>query len=324
MKYVNFPSQEIHRLSFYLSTEEYLATHFPEDEYFFMWQTRPTVIFGRNQLIENEVNLEYVKANHIEFYRRKSGGGCVYSDNKNIMFSFITTTFNKDFVFDKYLSRVVSGLKQLGIEAYFSGRNDIMLDGRKISGNAFYRVGNRSVVHGTMMYDVDVEAMVKSITPNNEKLISKGVDSVRQRVTNLKDHFDLDLETFKSKMKQYLSDEQITLSHEDMIQIAHIEEEYLKDEFIYGKNPNYTLIRKGRTNAGGLEISIELKNNIIKKINILGDFFLLSDLDSFLERFKNVQFDYQDIEPIFTEEDVQNTIYGLSKKDLLDLLFEVE
>lgn len=324
MKYVNFPSNEIRRLSFYLSTEEYLATHFPEDEYFFMWQTRPTVIFGRNQLIENEVNLEYVRANNIEYYRRKSGGGCVYSDNKNIMFSFITTTFNKDFVFDKYLGRVVDGLKKLGIDAYFSGRNDIMLDGRKISGNAFYRVGNRSVVHGTMMYDVDVEAMVKSITPNNEKLISKGVDSVRQRVTNLKDHFELDLESFKSEMKKFLSDDQISLTNEDMKKISQIEEEYLKVDFIYGKNPNYTLIRKGRTSAGGLEISLELKNNVIKKMNILGDFFLLSDLDGFLMKFKNVTFEYDQIDAILSEEDVQNTIYGLSKKDFLDLLFELE
>ncbi len=324
MKYVNYPEQDQKRLSFYLATEEYLALNYPEDEYFFMWQTRPTVIFGRNQLIENEVNLEYVKSNNIEFYRRKSGGGCVYSDNNNIMFSFITTTFNKDFVFDKYLSRIVSGLKTLKINAYFSGRNDILLNEQKISGNAFYRVGNRSVVHGTMMYDVDVSSMVKSITPNNEKLISKGIDSVRSRVTNLKDHFDLDLDTFKQKMKSYLSDEEITLSLEDMDKIRLIEKEYLDEDFIYGKNPNYSLIKKKRTNAGQLEVTIELKNNIIKKMNILGDYFLLNDVDFLINKFKNQPFDKEILSNLMTEKDVSDTIYNLSKYELLELLFEVK
>ena len=115
MIYVNYPFKETQRLSFYLATEEYLAKNYPEAEYFFMWQVNPTVIFGRNQLIENEVNLDYVKRNHIEFYRRKSGGGCVYSDPSNIMFSFITPTFNKDFVFQNYLEKVVKLLQELGL-----------------------------------------------------------------------------------------------------------------------------------------------------------------------------------------------------------------
>ncbi|MFA7076240.1 MAG: hypothetical protein WC152_06175, partial [Candidatus Izemoplasmatales bacterium] len=88
MKYIAYPFTETKRLSFYLATEEYLARKFPDGEYFFMWQVKPTVIFGRNQLIDNEVNLKYVRDNNIEFYRRKSGGGCVYADFSNIMFSF--------------------------------------------------------------------------------------------------------------------------------------------------------------------------------------------------------------------------------------------
>lgn len=322
MKYVNYPDNQTRRLSFYLATEEYLALHYPDDEYFFMWQVKPTVIFGRNQLIENEVNLDYVKSNHIEYYRRKSGGGCVYSDPSNIMFSFVTPTFAKDFVFHEYLSRVVKALQSVGIDAYVSGRNDIMLKGQKISGNAFYRVANKSVVHGTMLYNTDLSVMVKAITPNNEKLISKGIESVRQRVTNLKDHFDMDIDTFKRRMKEELSDADLTLTPEDLDGIAEIEKTYLNPDFIYGKNPKYALIRKGRAEAGTLEFSIELKNNIVKKINLLGDYFLLSDLDELLNKFLNVAFTRADFERALADFDPSQIVFQLNQKQMLDLLFQ--
>ena len=269
MIYVNYPFKEMQRLSFYLATEEFLARNYPAEEYFFMWQVKPTVIFGRNQLIENEVNLDYVKNNHIEFYRRKSGGGCVYSDPENVMFSFITPHFNKDFVFDTYLERVVKELKALGLNAYFSGRNDILIDGQKVSGNAFYRVNNRSIVHGTMLYNTDLEVMVRSITPDNEKLVSKGIDSVRSRVTNIRDHLDITLEEFKAHFRKNLCDSQITLKEADITSIREIEKTYLKEDFIYGKNPNYTLKKKGRAQAGMIEVTLELKNNLVKNIQIL-------------------------------------------------------
>ena len=266
MKYVNYPNPKTERLTFYLATEEYLAKQYPEDEYFFMWQVNPTVIFGRNQLIENEVNLDYVKRNNINYFRRKSGGGCVYSDPSNIMFSFITPSFNKDFVFDKYLDKVVKLLNELNLNAVFSGRNDILIDGMKVSGNAFYRVNNRSVVHGTMLYNTDLSVMVKAITPDNEKLISKGIDSVRSRVTNIVDHIDIDIEDFKNHFKRNLCDEHITLSEEDLEGIRAIEETYLKPEFIYGKTPNYTIKKTAKTEAGMIEITLELKNNLVKNI----------------------------------------------------------
>jgi len=322
MKYVNYPFDDAKRLSFYLATEEFLALKYPDDEYFFMWQVQPTVIFGRNQLIENEVNLDYVKQNNIQFYRRKSGGGCVYADFSNIMFSFITPTFNKDFLFDKYLSKVVDALNHYQLGAHFSGRNDILLGEHKVSGNAFYRVGNKSIVHGTMLFDTDLSVMVKAITPDNEKLISKGIDSVRKRVTNLKEHFDVDIDTFKKNMKEWLSDSEITLTDKDVNEIEQIEKSYLNPDFIYGKNPNYALIRKGRTTAGTLEISMELKNNIIKKINILGDYFLIEDIDILLEEFKNIPFTKSAIEAILSKVSVGDYIYNLTKDELLEILFQ--
>ncbi len=322
MIYVNYPDLEIRRLSFYLATEEYMALHYPENEYFFMWQVNPTVIFGRNQLIENEVNLEYVKSHNIQYYRRKSGGGCVYADFSNIMFSFITPTFQKDFVFETYLNRIVSSLNSLGLDTHFSGRNDILIGEQKISGNAFYRIGNRSCVHGTMLFDTDLSVMVKAITPDNEKLISKGIDSVRKRVTNLKDHFDLDIETFKIEMKKRLCDSEITLTKQDLIGIAKIETTYLDPSFIYGKNPGYTLIKKGRLTVGQMEVRLELKNDIIKKMNMLGDYFLVGDTDILLDQFINIEFSRPAFSTVLKKINLKEFVYNLDESEFLDLLFE--
>ncbi|MDZ4195859.1 MAG: lipoate--protein ligase, partial [Candidatus Izemoplasmatales bacterium] len=296
--------------------------HYPKDEYFFMWQVQPTVIFGRNQLIENEVNLEFVKENKIQYYRRKSGGGCVFADFSNIMFSFVTPHFNKDFVFDSYLTRVVNILKGLGLNAEFSGRNDILVDGLKVSGNAFYQVNNRSVVHGTMLFDTDMSLLIRSITPSNEKLISKGIDSVRKRVTNLKEHLSIDIEEFKQVMKNQIADDQITLTSHDMEEIAKIEETYLKEEFIYGKNPKYTVIKKGRTEAGTIEIAFELKNNVVKNVNILGDYFVLGDIEIPLRHLEGIQATLSSFQNALKEVEMKDYIMNFTTLDFLQIIFD--
>ncbi|MFA7075139.1 MAG: lipoate protein ligase C-terminal domain-containing protein, partial [Candidatus Izemoplasmatales bacterium] len=279
------------------------------------------VIFGRNQLIDNEVNLKYVRDNNIEFYRRKSGGGCVYADFSNIMFSFITPNFNKDFVFSTYLNKVANLLKELGLNAYVSGRNDILVDGLKVSGNAFYQVNSRSIVHGTMLYNTDLSVMVKAITPDNEKLISKGIDSVRKRVTNIKEHIKITIDDFKKYIRENLCDEEILLTYLDIEAIEKIEKTYLKDDFIYGKNPNYTIKKKKKTEAGIIEISLELKNNIVKKMNMLGDYFLIGDEDEFLKNFKNVAYTKEEFSKVLNVININNYVYNLSKEDFLQILF---
>jgi lipoate-protein ligase A len=321
MKYVNYPFSGIKRLSFYLSTEEYLALHFPPEEYFFMWQVEPSVIFGRNQLIENEVNLDYVRESGIRMYRRKSGGGCVYADFSNIMFSFITPDFNKEFVFDKYLGKVVDVLKGLGLDAVFSGRNDILIGGLKVSGNAFYKVVDKAVVHGTMLFDTDLSVMVKAITPSNEKLISKGIDSVRKRVTNLSEHLSISIEDFKRVMKNKLSDGEMTLSEADVAGIEEIEKTYLTDDFIFGKNPRFTVIRKGYVKAGYMEIYFELKNDIVKKCNIQGDFFMIGELEPFLNRLSGIRFTREAFATALENMDLPSVIMKLDLSDFLNIIF---
>ncbi|MDD4987750.1 MAG: lipoate--protein ligase [Candidatus Izemoplasmatales bacterium] len=321
MRYVSYPFSEIKRLSFYLATEEFLALHYPPEDYFFMWQVQPTVIFGRNQLIENEVNLDYVRANGIEYYRRKSGGGCVYADFSNIMFSYITASFHKDFVFSSYLSRIVDMLNSLGLHAEASGRNDILVDGLKVSGNAFYRVNDRSIVHGTMLFDTDLEIMVRAITPDNEKLVSKGIASVRNRVMNLKGHIQMNMEQFKEYVRSHLTESAIVLTDSDIQAIETIEKTYLDPDFIYGKNPHYTILRKKHVSAGLLEVSLVLKNNIVKQISLLGDYFVIADPDIFLKKLIQVPFTKADFTHALVGLDLSEYVYNLTLNDFLEIIF---
>ena len=259
--------------------EEYVARHMKSDDYFFMWQVTPTVIFGRNQLIQSEVNLEYCRTHNINTFRRKSGGGCVYADKSNIMFSYITHNENVNLTFSKYIGMVVEMLRKLGVPATASGRNDIMIGDRKVSGNAFYHIPGRSIVHGTMLYDTNMQNMVGAITPSDEKLVSKGINSVRQHITLLKDHIEMDIEEFKTFVKNDLCSREVVLDEAAMDEISRIEEEYLTDDFIYGNNPRYNIQRQGRIEGvGDFVVNIEMKNDVIKDVDIKGDYFLVGDI----------------------------------------------
>ena len=324
MKYIELPETKVRRLSFYLAMEEFVARYLNEAECFFMWQVNPTVIFGRNQLIENEVNLDYCRANQIETYRRKSGGGCVYADRSNIMFSYITQDINVRFTFDKYLRMVAHVLRKLGVNAEASGRNDIHIDGKKVSGNAFYHLPGKSIVHGTMLFNTDMENLVRSITPSNEKLISKGVESVRQHVTNLSEYLSIDIEEFKSFVRQQMCDEAIRLTPEQVLTIEEIEKEYVSDEFIYGNNPRYTLIKKEHTpSAGELELRIELKNRMIKNLNVMGDYFLVGDLDKeLIARLQNVPYEETAVRQALEGVRIEDIIMHLTVDEFVKALFK--
>ena len=186
MKNVLLPIRDIRRLSFYLAMEEFVAERI-DGEAFFIWQSEPTVIIGRNQDLEAEVNLEYCRDHDVRVVRRKSGGGCVYSDDGNIMISYISQRGDVSEVFDRYLSALTQCLSEMGLEACRSERNDVLVGGFKVSGNAFHQLPDRSIVHGTLLYDTDMEALEEAIRPPVEKLERHGVASVRQRVRNISD-----------------------------------------------------------------------------------------------------------------------------------------
>ena len=218
--------------------EEYVASTLTDDECddcFFLWQVEPTVIFGRHQVIENEVNLEYCKANGIQTYRRKSGGGCVYADRNNVMLSYITRNDNVEKTFSKYLALVAEALQSiLGISAVATSNNDLLIEGAKVSGNAIYHTDGKIIAHGTLLYDTVMKNMISAITPSREKLQKHGVESVRQRITLLKEHTDMPLEEIKARLIDYVCSDQITLNEEDVEKIKQIEKTYLDPDFIKG------------------------------------------------------------------------------------------
>lgn len=324
MKYVALPNDVQHRLPFYLAMEEYVARHLAADDYFFMWQVEPTVIFGRNQLIDTEVDVEYCRANSIQMYRRKSGGGCVYADRDNLMLSYVTPASNVNLTFNRYMLMVEHLLQKLGIDAKTTGRNDILVEGKKVSGNAFYHLPGRSIVHGTMLYDTDLEKMVRSTTPSDAKLKSKGVESVRQHVTTLNKYLDITIDEFKNFVRANLCDGEVVLDDCAVEAIKEIEQGYLTDEFIYGRNPAYTSVVKKRIEGvGEFEARMELRDGVLRKINLAGDFFLVGDLDgSLLAPLSGVSFTPEAVAERLADIEVGNIIMNLSKQQFINFLFE--
>ena len=236
---VHIFSPENKRLVWYLAMEEYLAQHVADKDIF----------FGRHQVMEDEVNIPFCREHGVQMYRRKSGGGCVYADRGNLMLSYITPDTHSEAVFQRYLDIMSNALRDLGFPAVKSEHNDILIDGRKVSGNACYALPTGTIVHGTLLYNVDFGALQQAITPSKEKLAKHGVQSVRQRVGNLVDlrneisdfaeHTNAvamqSIENIAAYFGNTLCDQSRDLTSEEMAAIDAIEQTYLNPAFIEGK-----------------------------------------------------------------------------------------
>lgn len=234
MVYINLPETHTNRrLSFYLAMEEYIARHVAVDDCFWMWQVEPSVIFGRNQLVESEVNVDYCREHDIAMYRRKSGGGCVYADRDNLMLSYVSLGDQVGLAFNRFVQMVLLVLRRMGVEAVGTSRNDVLIGDRKVCGTACYQVEGHSIVHSTLLYDTNMEHMTQAITPGPEKLQKKGIQSVRQRITLLKDYVSLTLEEVKTLIRQTLCDDTLLLSADEVAAIEELEAAYLREEFIH-------------------------------------------------------------------------------------------
>lgn len=298
------------RLVFYLAMEEYVAANLEQiagkdGDAFFMWQVPPTVIFGRNQVMEAEVNMPYCREKGIQLYRRKSGGGCVYSDWGNIMLSFITPSTEVAFTFEKYLEHLALVLRRAGLNAARSGRNDVLVDGKKVSGNAYFLQPKTSIVHGTMLFDSDFDELLKAITPSQAKIKSKGVESVRQHVTNVRPYFEGSEVEWQHRLadircyKKYLINEfcgvrdpdgrierieEVMLTPEQIAEIEKIEATYLDPAFLEGRNHAYSVIHMGKIEGvGELSLDFDIDGGKIVKCHVSGDFFSSrEDVDEYL------------------------------------------
>lgn len=323
MKYLSLPDNSTRILPFYLAMEEYAARIIGEDDIFFMWQVEPTVIFGRNQLIANEVNVNYCHEHGIAFYRRRSGGGCVYADQDNIMFSYITRSDEVQTTFTRYTSAVAEMLCGLGLNASASDRNDVLIGSRKVSGNAFYHIPGRSIVHGTMLFDTNMEHMLNAITPSREKLTSKGVESVRNHITTLREHLSMGIEDFKVHVRKTLCDGEIRLNADDVAEIERLTLPYLDPSFLWGNDPSCEVKRGGRIEGvGSLHVNVELKHDAIHDLQLSGDFLpLRNDVrEMLLDKLRGVRPEAEDLRAALADCDTRQWILNLTNEQLIKLL----
>ena len=323
MKYLSLPDNATRILPFYLAMEEFAARIIGDDDIFFMWQVEPTVIFGRNQLIDNEVNVEYCREHSIAFYRRCSGGGCVYADKDNIMFSYITRSDEVQTTFASYTSAVAAMLRGLGLDASSSDRNDVLIGNRKVSGNAFYHIPGRSIVHGTMLFDTNMEHMLHAITPSREKLTSKGVESVRSHITMLSEHLSMDIEDFKRYVRETLCDGEIQLTDDDVKEIELLTLPYLEPQFLWGNNPRHEVERGGRIEGvGSIHMNVELTHDAISDLHLTGDFLPLcyDAREEMLSKLSGVKLEADDLRAALDGCDVGQWILNLTNEQLIRLL----
>ncbi len=272
---------------FYLAAEEYAARYIDVAPLFLYWQVEPTVIFGRNQNMESEVNVEYCRKHNIQMFRRKSGGGCVYADLDNLMLCYIEKGDDVQLTYSCFITLMTGVLRRLGLDVKPTGRNDITIDGKKISGSAFYHIPNgRNIVHSTMLYDTDIANMVASITPPNEKLVAKrcGKRKEQNRAFERLYVFCLFRKSSMNCEECFCGDKVIRLGEDALLEIRKIEQTYTDPDFLYGKGKHWSVVRKGRVEGcGELEVRLSVRNGKISAMEMAGDFFATADIELFLQ-----------------------------------------
>lgn len=318
------------RLPFFLAVEEWVARSLPADEYFFAWRVSPTVICGRNQDMAAEVDLEYCRQHNIDVVRRRSGGGCVYADMDNWMMSYIAPSHDVCTSFSRYTTMVADMLRCIGFDARSTGRNDIFIGDRKVSGNAFYHLPDRAIVHGTMLCRIDREAMSHALTPSAAKLRSKGVRSVEAHVTSLTEEgLSMPISDFGAFAVEHLcSGAPVIVGPEDIRSIEEIERRYYSPEFLDGKFGG-TCHRHGQHSrrcridgVGDFEVTLIIDgNNLIQATDISGDFFVVGDVGAISAALVGREYNAAAIRSALDGVDASSVIAGLDN-DALYSIFE--
>ncbi len=266
--------------------EDYLLNEAEEDDYVFFYIHKPSIIVGKYQNTIEEVNKDFIEENNITVARRLSGGGAVYHDHGNLNFSFVHKADKKDVNnFKKFTKPVVDALKELGLNAHLSGRNDILIDDKKISGNAQYYTNGRLLHHGTLLYDSQMSNLVKSLKVRELKIKSKGIKSVKSRVANITDFLNnkLPIEDFKDYLLksfyQARDIEKYELDDKAMKYIEkRVEEKYSTWDWNWGKSPNFEIQKIDKFPFGILDTRLDVNDGIIRNCKIYGDYFSKKDI----------------------------------------------
>ncbi len=261
---------------FNLAAEEYLFKEY-DDDIFLLWRSEPAVIVGKHQNTLAEINYKFIKKNNIKVARRLSGGGAVYHDQGNINFTFIRNgEAGKLINFHKFIEPVINVLHCLAVKAEFGGKNNIVVDNRKISGNAEHIYRNRVLHHGTLLFNSQLDNLNESLKVSTGRYMDKAVRSVRSEVTNIRSHLarEIDILEFMGLLLKYISDSSVNpkiyqFSEADMAKINKLaEKKYSGWEWIYGYSPDYSLDCKCSTGRGEILFRLFVKRGIITDVRI--------------------------------------------------------
>ncbi len=315
--------------TFNLALEEYVFEKMPRDrEYFLTWRNDNAIIVGRHQNTAAEVNEDFVKEKNIQVVRRLSGGGAVYHDMGNLNFTFIVDATPEQKVdLRKFCQPIADTLRSMGANATLDGRNDILIDGMKISGNAQYVKQGRVMHHGTILFDSNMSVLGQALRPDPAKAQAKGVKSVRSRVTNVRPclNRDMTLEEFRAALAEALMGDgflRYELTEADITAIKEIQNQrYATREWNYGFCQSDAVIRKGRIEGcGTVEAHIRLKDGLIAQLDFYGDFFSTLPVEELSRHFLGLPLNAAAISCALANCQVSDYITGLEKNGLIDLL----
>lgn len=309
-----------------LAFEEYVLYNCLEGDWLILWQNDNTIVIGQNQNTEAEINRAFVEANGIHVVRRATGGGAVYHDLGNLNYSFITDRCQQESM-ERFTRPVVEALRGLGLNAEASGRNDILIDGKKVSGTAQRIHRNRILHHGTLLFDSDPEKIAGALHADPEKFRSKSTASVRSRVGNIRASLQTDMTVaqFWAYLKQVLSGNNlisVELPKDALVQIQTLKnKKYDTWEWNYGRSPQFTLCPKCRLPGGTLEVRLDIQEGRIHQVTFLGDFLSRRSLDTLENALQNCRFCKEDIAGILKTFPLEEYFGTISAEQVMDTIF---
>ena len=325
MKFIRNNSTDPH---FNMAFDEFCLEQLKADEpVFYLWQNRPSVIIGLNQSAYAEVNLPYLREKGIVLARRVTGGGAVYHDLQNLNYTITGRIRDLETDYPAYVDTMARALRQLGVPAEVSGRNDILVEGRKCSGYAKRVSKDRLMIHGTLMYDVDIDTLTRVLDTPGSKLSAAGVSSVRSRVANLKAYlpqFD-GIHAFQAALQAILAgnDGEIVLCETQIAQIeADADKKYRTWEWIYGHSPVAAFQVRRKFACGNVEAAFSLKAGCIDGLRFSGDFLGNLPPDRIADALQGCRYTREAIADTLSKEPVENCFDRLSVAELADLLLD--
>jgi lipoate---protein ligase len=313
-----------------LAIEEYALKNLDIDEsYLLFYINEPSIIIGKNQNTIEEINTDYVEKEGLHVVRRLSGGGAVYHDFGNLNFSFITKDDGESFHnFQKFTEPVVKALNKLGVNAELSGRNDLLAEGRKISGNAQFSTKGRMFSHGTLLFDSEMENVVSALKVKKDKIESKGIKSIRSRVANISEFLSekMTIEEFRSTLLDFIFDgsdvEEYVLTEEDWANIQELSKErYQNWNWNYGKSPKFNLQHSHRFPVGQIDVRLEVNKGMIENCKIYGDFFGVGNVEDIEDKLAGTKYERKEIVRVLEGVYIQHYFGNVTKEEFVELVY---